>query len=137
MKLLNKFKERYNQNESYIARKDQYVFRIYLGTAMFIGGLFALGMAAFLLEDGYLRVFLFVLGLPVGIVGFYVMFAGTKALFYTDIVIKKGLVMYKLFIMDGSLFHPFREIKVKKLFETFADAEAYYENGPDWEIVEK
>lgn len=135
MKLLDKFKEKYNRNEPYIARKDHHPFRVKLGGIMALGGivlLFAVGMLKVETSQKLLPALVIMVIIIAGMA--VISISSLKTKFYVDIVTKDNLVMYKLVIMRGSISNPFREEKVKQLFETFANAEAYYELGSDWDI---
>lgn len=136
MKMLDKFEEKYSKEEPYIARKGNFPFRSKFGALMIVGGfisLVVLGMSdwqSYRLIAQILTLFL----MSVVVLGVLLLVKSNKIYFYTDIISVDGCIRYRLVIMRGTLFRPFKEEKVKQLFESFVDAEAYYELGSDWDI---
>lgn len=124
-----------NKKETYISKRESYDNRMWLGLSMILtAAILVIGLA---LTSDYvpmlLRQIVFIMLIVLVFIGILIIvYLSNRGLFHVVELEEKGSIFYKLHIYKKKYSIKDPEPEEQK-FESFSDAEAYYEHGPDWE----
>jgi len=129
---MKNFKEWFNKKEEYIIKKERYNRRIYTAVFLLILSIVFILLASITNDEllSWLLSNLFSICFAVAVV--ILVGYSTVSLFYIRKVKQNGFIKYSLHIYRSKI--GIRDPPAEdRLFDSFDDAEDYYENGPDWD----